>query len=115
MNAHTKPQIITAKGKPVFAVIPWKEYQSLLNQTTEKEDNSDFLFPNEVVKANARGDSLVKAWREYLDLTQQELAEKSGMKQSAVARIESSNILPRKSTLKKLAAVMNIDIEQLID
>ena len=114
MSTHTKPQIIISEGKPAFAVIPWEEYQSLLNNTTE-ECNSDILFPNEVVKANARGDCLIKAWREYLGFTQKELAEKTGMKQSAIARIESSKTVPRKSTFKKLAEAMGINIEQLIE
>lgn len=114
MTIHIKPQVIVSEGKPAFAVIPWEEYKSLLNNTA-KEDNSDVLFPNEVVKANARGDCLIKAWREYLGVTQKELAEKTGMKQSAIARIESSDTLPRKSTLKKLARVMDIDVEQLIE
>ena len=114
MSTHIKPQIIISEGKPAFAVIPWEEYQSLLNNTA-KEDDSDFLFPNEVVKANARGDCLIKAWREYLGFTQKKLAEKTGMKQSAIARIESSSTLPRKSTLKKLAQVMDIDVDQLIE
>ena len=114
MSTHIKPQIIISEGKPAFAVIPWNEYQSLLNNTA-KEDVADFLFPNEVVKANARGDCLLKAWREYLGFTQKELAEKSGMKQSAIARIESSDTLPRNSTLKKIAAVMDIEVGQLIE
>ena len=114
MTTHIKPQIIISEGKPAFAVIPWEKYQSLLEKTAEA-DNSDILFPNEVVKANARGDCLIKAWREYLGFTQKELAEKTGMKQSAIARIESSDKLPRKSTLKKFARVMDIDVEQLIE
>ena len=115
MSTHIKPQIIISEGKPAFAVIPWKEYQTLLNHTAEENTDSHILFPHEVVKANARGDCLIKAWREYLGFTQLEIAEKTGMKQSAIARIESSQTLPRKSTLKKIAEVMEIDIEQLIE
>ncbi len=114
MNTHIKPQIIISEGKPAFAVIPWDEYQSLMKNSTE-EFKSDILFPNEVVKANTRGDCLIKAWREYLGFTQKELADKAEMKQSAIARIESSDTLPRKSTLKKLAEVMGIEVEQLIE
>lgn len=115
MITHIKPQIIISEGKPAFAVIPWEEYQSLLNNTDEEKTDSDLLFPHDVVKANTRGDCLIKAWREYLGFTQVEIAEKTGMKQSAIARIERSHTLPRKSTLKKLAAVMEINIEQLIE
>ena len=114
MSAHTDPQIISHNGKPAFAVIPWNEYQELIHNQMES-DESDVWFPNEVVKANVRGDSLIKAWREYLKLTQAELAAKAGMKQSAMARLESNSVNPRKATLAKLAEAMGINIEQLID
>jgi ribosome-binding protein aMBF1 (putative translation factor) len=114
MSARTDPQIISQNGKPAFAVIPWNEYQALVHKQIET-DESDVWFPNEVVKANVRGESLIKAWREYLKLTQAELAAKAGMKQSALARLESSNASPRKATLSKLAEALGISVEQLID
>ncbi len=112
MNVHTDPQIITKEGKPVFAVIPWEEYQNLIRNQAEP-DETDVWFPNEVVKANARGASLIKAWREYFGLTQNELAARTGLQQSAMARLERSDSIPRKSTLAKLAATMELSIEQL--
>jgi ribosome-binding protein aMBF1 (putative translation factor) len=114
MGIHTDPQVITQNGKPAFVVIPWNEYQELINKQIEPYE-SDTWFPNEVVKSNVRGDSLIKAWREYLKLTQAELAYKAGMKQSALARLESGGITPRKATLVKLAEAMGISVEQLID
>ncbi len=114
MNKHIDPQIITQNGKPAFAVIPWEQYQVMLNKQVET-DESDVWFPNEVVKANIRGDSLIKAWREYLNLTQKELAAKTGMKQSALARLEKGNTTPRKTTLMKIAKAMNIQIEQIVE
>ena len=114
MDAHTDPQIITQNGRPAFAVIPWDEYQELIHKQIEP-DESDVWFPNEVVKANVRGDSIIKAWREYFKLTQAELAAKAGMKQSALARLETSSATPRKSTLVKLAEAMGLSVEQLIE
>ncbi len=114
MSGHTEPQVILQDGKPAFAVIPWDKYQELIQNQRETEE-SDVWFPNEVVKANVRGDSLIKAWREYFKLTQQELAEKAGMKQSALARLENGNSRPRKATLKKIAKAMGLEVEQLID
>jgi DNA-binding XRE family transcriptional regulator len=113
MSVHTDPQIITQNGKPAFAIIPWNEYKELVHNQLES-DEADVWFPNEVVKANVRGDCLIKAWREYLKLTQAELAAKAGMKQSSLARLEKSTTSPRKSTLTKLAKAMGIEIEQLI-
>ena len=57
----------------------------------------------------------LRRWREYFRLTQAELALKAGMKQSALARIESGNAGPRKATLSKLAEALGITVEQLIN
>lgn len=114
MSGHTDPQIIIQNGKPAFAVLPWNEYQTLIHNQIES-DESDVWFPNEVVKANVRGENLIKAWREYFKLTQEELAAKAGMKQSALARLERGNASPRKTTLAKLAKAMGIEVEQLMD
>ncbi|SHL23475.1 prevent-host-death family protein [Desulfatibacillum alkenivorans DSM 16219] len=114
MSVHTKPQIITQDGKPAFAVIPWEEYQELLENQLDS-DEADIRFPHEVVMANVRGDCLIKAWREHLGLTQEELAKQAGIKQPALARLEKAESRPRKSTLKKLAGAMNITVDHLID
>ena len=114
MSEHTNHQIITKDGKPAFAVIPWDGYKRLLRNQIETDD-VDVWFPNDVVKANVRGDSLIKAWREHLGLTQEELAKRAGIKQPSLARLENAESNPRKSTLKKLADAMNISIEQLIE
>ena len=101
MSGHTDPQIIIQKGKPAFAIIPWDEYQKLIHNQIESDD-ADVWFPNEVVKANVRGESHIKAWREYFKLTQAELAAKAGMKQSALARLEKKQGGPKKSNIKKI-------------
>ena len=113
MVALTKPQIITQDDKPAFAVIPWEEYEYLVENLVE--DETDVWFPNEVVKANVRGDSLIKAWREYFGMTQEVLAQKAGIKQPALARLEKPGATPRQSTLKKLADAMGISLGQLVE
>ena len=119
MNTHTndKTQVISQNGKPVFAVIPWDEYQKLIHnsQANTAEDEADLWFPNDVVKANVRGDSLIKAWREHYGLTQGELAKRAGIKQPALVRLEKPESNPRKSTLKKIADALKISVEQLIE
>ena len=110
MSAHTDPQIITQDGKPAFAVIPWDEYQKLLCSQVG-DDDADVWFPNDVVKANVRGGSLIKAWREHFGLTQEALAKRTGIKQPALTRLEKADVNPRKSTLKKIADAMDISVE----
>ncbi len=108
-----KVQIIKQDGEPAFAVIPWDEYKALVKGVDTH--GPEIWFPNEVVKANVRGDSLIKSWREYKGMTQAELAEKAGIKQPALARMEKPHANPRKSSLAKLARAMEITAEQLIE
>ncbi|TDP80907.1 Xre family transcriptional regulator [Halanaerobium saccharolyticum] len=44
------------------------------------------------------------------NMTQTDLAEKSGLKQSAIARLESEEVLPKLSTLLKLAKALDANI-----
>ena len=45
-----------------------------------------------------------------LDLTQTDLAEKSGLKQSAIARLESEKATPRLDTLDKVTRALDLKL-----
>ncbi|MEJ1402651.1 MAG: type II toxin-antitoxin system prevent-host-death family antitoxin [Candidatus Sedimenticola sp. (ex Thyasira tokunagai)] len=115
MSALTKTeyQIISHKGKPAFVVVPIEDFERLL--ALEEANQVKNAIPNDVVRAHAiNGESIIKAWREHLDMTQEEVASAAGMKQPALARIESNpDSKPRKGTMGKLAAAMGLTIEQL--
>jgi len=53
------------------------------------------MIPHEVVIRITDGALPVQAWREYLNLTQDEVAERMGVSQSAFAELESVS-KPRK-------------------
>jgi DNA-binding XRE family transcriptional regulator len=113
MSAHIEPQIIMQDGKPALAVIPWEQYQKLIRHDL---DETDVWIPHEVVNANViSGASMIRAWREYFGMTQQEIARRAGMTQPALARLEKSESKPRISTLKKIASAMDITLEQITD
>jgi len=114
------PQIIQQNGQPAFAVLPWDEYSHLIKAVKtyaqHEPKEPDVWFPHEVVKANViEGKSLIKAWREFLNMTQQQLADRANIPQSSVARMEKADKPARTATLKKLANAMNITVEQLND
>ena len=55
---------------------------------------------------------MLQAWREYLMLTQADMAERMGITQAGYAQIEAAKH-PRKVTLQKAAEALAITLEQL--
>jgi predicted transcriptional regulator len=78
--------------------------------TYDAEQNE--LIPNEVVGLMVDGATPIRAWREYLDLTQGEVAGRLGISQSAFAQQESV-ARPRKLTREKIARAFGIRPDQL--
>jgi len=109
MSVHTKHQIINdAAGHPAFAVIPYAEYVQLV-----EDYDANLTIPHDVVAASVDGDSMIKAWREHLGLTQAELAERLNISQPALAKLEKPEANPRRSTLIKVATALEIELAQL--
>ena len=70
-------------------------------------------IPSEVVSLIFdNGFTPARAWREYLQLTQEECAKKLRISQAAYSQLETSNN-PRKTTRNKLATALGINPEQL--
>lgn len=51
--------------------------------------------------------------RNYMGLTQEELAEKIGVSKSAIAKWETDGGLPDRDNLKKIADVMSVSVDDL--
>ena len=106
MHAPTDVQIINGPdGKPAFVVIPYTQYIAQNHGTND-------LIPHEVVSRIVDGASAVRAWREYLHLTQEEVANRMSISQSAYAQQETV-AKPRKPTREKIAAAFGINANQL--
>ncbi|PIT61535.1 transcriptional regulator [Snodgrassella alvi] len=70
-------------------------------------------IPSEVVSLIFdNGFTPARAWREFLQLTQEECAIKLGISQAAYSQLETSNN-PRKTTRNKLATALGINPGQL--
>ena len=111
MNTPIDIQIITQNGQPAFVVIPYDEYIRSRRPYIPEDGES---VPHEVVGLTVKkGYTLLRAWREYLGLTQKDVAEKMGITQAAFSQMESGEKKLRKATLEKLAAAMEISVEQL--
>ncbi|MGZ4106890.1 MAG: helix-turn-helix domain-containing protein [Tumebacillaceae bacterium] len=62
----------------------------------------------EEMEINAKLIASIAAQRNKLGLTQRQLAEKAGIKQSALARFESGSVQPRIGTILKIAKALNL-------
>lgn len=114
MNEHTgsEHQIIKAPdGTPLFAVIPWAEYEEVF----EGRPDEEVFIPQEVVElVHLQGLSLIRAWREHLNLSQREVAGRMGVSQPAYAKMEAKGASPRVATLRKIAAAFEIGWYKLV-
>lgn len=112
MSARTEVQTIFQNGKPAFAVVPYAAYLRLLE--TGRRIPGGEAVPHEVVRLHLiDGLSLRRAWREYLGLTQAEVAARLGTTQPALSQLESPTARPRRATLARLAKALGLRIEQL--
>ena len=113
MNTPTNHQMLTHNGKPAFAVIPYAEYLRLMERAGGRPDE-EVTLPHDVVRMSTLGGmSLIRAWREHLGLTQEEVARRMGITQPAYAKLEDEKARPRIATYKRLATAMGVEWEQL--
>jgi len=108
MKALTNYQTINGPdGKPAYVVLPYADFMQLPGAIPPDS------IPNAVVGKRIMEEvSMLQAWREYLMLTQAEMAERMGITQAGYAQIEAAK-RPRKATLVKAAAALGISLEQL--
>ncbi|MFK0571070.1 helix-turn-helix domain-containing protein [Endozoicomonas sp.] len=109
MKTPADVQIIHLGGKPAFAVVPYDQWLQMSNQADE------IWFPHEVVGYQLQGLSLIAAWRKYRKLSQEQLANRMGISQSAVAQMENPGSKTKKQTLERVARVLEIAVRQLED
>ncbi|OGT96470.1 MAG: hypothetical protein A2X80_00905 [Geobacteraceae bacterium GWB2_52_12] len=113
MSAHTEYQTIEHCGHPAFVLVPWEEFNRI-RPFLEAEKARTTGVPQSVVEAHVLNDvPLIRAWREELGLTQEDLALRLGVSQAAVAKYEQPKARPRAATLKKIAAALGITLQQL--
>ena len=117
---------ITRKGKE-FALIPVEDLQKLMDDAemlaavgaydaakARLERGEDELVPLEITERRLAGGNPLKIWREYRGLTQEALANSSGVSRAMIAAIEAGTKTGGIATLKKLAGALKIDLDDFV-
>lgn len=114
-------QVITSRGKPRFAVVEYHAFMKLLEQVDNQKKNMSVPKPSRPRKEPSAREltrlmrsSPIRGWRLFRNMTQSELADKTGLKQTHVSLMEANKIKPRKNTLSKLAEALGCDFDDLI-
>lgn len=117
-------QIIERNGKPEWAVIPYEDYLQLVEQAEMLQDIRDYdatraaleqgdeeLIPSEVVYAILDGDHPIRVWREFRQMTQQELAERAGISVPYLSQLETGKRKGSLGVLNAIAEALKISID----
>ena len=116
---------ITRHGKE-FGVLPMAELKRLMADADMLADvktydaakerlrrGEDELILLAITEHRLAGESPLKIWRLYRGLTQEELGKASKVSRSKIAAIEAGNKNGGVTTLNKLAAALEVDLEHL--
>jgi DNA-binding XRE family transcriptional regulator len=128
MNEATEvvPQIITTPTGDRLIVLPETEYLRLLEAAEMASDVAAFdewkrrlaageeeLVPSHVVDRLLGGENPVRVWREHRGLSMGALAEAAGIAQPYLSQIETGKREGSIETLRQIAAVLRLSIDDI--
>ena len=114
MTTPTEVQTLTIEGRD-YALVPTdvlREHAPQLLGTSPRIPEDPYI-PLEVVKRSISDEvPMIRAWRGYLNLSQEEVAARMGVSQASLSQTEAAK-RPRRATLEKVAEALGITVEQL--
>jgi DNA-binding XRE family transcriptional regulator len=121
----TRIQIIERNGKPAFYLVPAATWERVRETIEDAEDAIEYeqaiesddglRFPLPVAMALAEGVHAVRAFREYRQMTQDQLARTSGLSKPFLSQIEGRVRAPSLAALRRLAAALEVPVGVLTD
>jgi len=122
----TDPQVISMPGGEKMAVVPLEEYKRLSRNAEELSDlraydeaaqrlaaGQEEMLPSQFAERILGGESAVRVWREFRQISVKELARRAGISGSYLSQIESGSRTGALPTMKSLAQALNLDIGDL--
>ncbi|NBQ96467.1 MAG: XRE family transcriptional regulator, partial [Betaproteobacteria bacterium] len=113
-------------GKPEYVVLPWAEYQALLEAAEDAIDGAlldafrqklatgqEETIPATIVDMLLAGANPIKVWREYRGLTQDALANQAGISKAYLCQIETGKREGAIKTLRAIATALGVTVDEL--
>ena len=123
------PQIIRTPGGEELVVLPLAEHEALLERADQEAEDADdvaiydarkselaaggVVLPAEASAAILRGESRLKAVRNWRGETQLHLSFKANIGQGYLSDLESGRRMGTPETIAKLARALNVPVEWL--
>ena len=120
-------QIIKQDDKPEWAVVPYETYLELVEKAEMLLDVQDYdsakaslqrgddeLIHSEIVNAILDGENAIKVWREFREISQQELAEKAGISVPYLSQLETNKRTGSIEVLSAIAKTLNVPLENIV-
>ncbi|PIA71595.1 helix-turn-helix domain-containing protein [Pseudomonas sediminis] len=101
-------QIIARDGEPEYAVLPWADYQALL-QAAGRQEVATAVAPSPTPSANRAPLAQLQTLREAKDLSAEALARSVGISPYYLAMIESGERQPDAAILRSLAWELGLE------
>ena len=117
-----KYETVTKNGKS-FVIISMNAFVKLQADAEMIDDIKAYdaakseggeYFPSEVVYAVLGGANPVKTYREYRNLTQEDLAKKTKLSRAYIAQIETGKKNGSIESMKKIAKALNVDLDDIV-
>lgn len=119
-------QIIVTPGGEEMVVIPRAEYERMRNLAEEREDAEDARavlsmlaegredrVPDDMAERLLAGESPVKLWRQYRQMSQSDLAAAAGINKVYLSQIETGRRRGSVDTLAAIARALAVDLGDL--
>jgi DNA-binding XRE family transcriptional regulator len=122
-----KAQILEADGKPSFVILPYDEYQALLELVEDADDaaavarfaarydeGKEAIVPGALVERLLDGEVPIRVWRQYRGLTATQLAAAVKVTPAHISKLEAGKGSPSLALLRRLARVLEIELDLLV-
>ena len=110
-----------------YAVIPMSDYNAMLKSVENTQDIADIeqfrkdlasgkeeMIPSAFAERLIFGENPYLVWREYRQLTLQNISDATGINVATLSRIENNKRDPSIKYLKAIAAALRVEVNDLI-